>query len=140
MTDRVALFSSLSVRSFAKLGSSVSVVGLARFGSVFSMSVLDFICCIVFVQFSIVVRLGTGRQRGLSCRAAAVRFFHVGASWKLALAAVVRSTRAWDVSGWLVLLRVLGIGARLLASREFGIVVAVRVGLLGDRSGLISSG
>jgi hypothetical protein len=35
--------SSFSVRQFVRLGSSVSVVGLSRFGSVFSMSVLDFL-------------------------------------------------------------------------------------------------
>jgi hypothetical protein len=37
------LGSSLSLRSFARVGSAVSVRGLSRFGSVFSMSVLDFL-------------------------------------------------------------------------------------------------
>merc|ERR1719399_607747 len=37
------VMSSMSVRNFAKLGSALSVVGLSRFGSVFSMSVLDFL-------------------------------------------------------------------------------------------------
>ncbi len=37
------LGSALSLRSSAWLGSSVSVHGLSRFGSVFSLSVLDFL-------------------------------------------------------------------------------------------------
>jgi len=41
--DFVHLGSSLSLRSFGRVGSSVSVQGLARLGSVFSMSVLDFL-------------------------------------------------------------------------------------------------
>ena len=43
LLDFLPLGSALSLRSFAWLGGSGSVRGLSRFGSVFSVSVLDFL-------------------------------------------------------------------------------------------------
>ena len=37
------IFSQISERSFARIGSGVAVFGLGRFGSVFALSVLDFV-------------------------------------------------------------------------------------------------
>merc|ERR1712159_872358 len=79
--------SSLSVRSFAKLGSSLSTFGLTRFGSVFSMSVLDFLHLGSSLSLRSFGRMGSAVSvRGLSrfgSSMSVLDFLHLGSSLSL---------------------------------------------------------
>ena len=65
----------MALRSFAQIGSSVATLGLARFGSVFAVSVLDF----VHLGSSLSLRSFARCASGLSV----LDFLHLGSSLSL---------------------------------------------------------